>query len=165
MGLETHWPKEIKYLFLRKGQSMNKDQRTIYKKIENPDRNCMVSIFPLKEYWHSPTMNWACEGPSVEGQITSVAYVYIVSKVRQRMITLSLFHIGIHLLLHLHFYQPDEFLWKLPRMELWLWTLITTSYGLINKNREKPRLGKIIFKEIYFWIWEFCIYENEAIKI
>lgn len=75
---------------------MNKDQRTIYKKIENPDRNCMVRIFPLQEYWHSPAMNWSCEGPSVEGQIMSVAYVYIVSKVRQRMITLSLFHIGIH---------------------------------------------------------------------
>ena len=144
---------------------MNKDQRTIYKKIENSDRNCMVRTFPLKEYWLSPTMNWACEGPSVEGQITSVAYVYIVAKVRQRMITLSLFHIGIHLPTFI-FLSTWWISLEITKNGVMTMNTERTSYGLINKNREKPRLGKIIFKETYLllnlgilYLWEWS-YQN-----
>lgn len=117
MGLETHWPKEIRYLSLKKGHAMNKGQKTIYKKIKNSDRKCMVSIFSLKEFWLPPIRCWAYEHPSVEGQITSVACVPNGVKVRCRVIVLSLFPIGIHLLFHLYLDQSDEFLWQLPSRE------------------------------------------------
>lgn len=70
---------------------MNKGQRTIHRKMKNSDKNCVIRIFLLKEYWLPPIMYWAYESPSVEGQTASVACVHMVSKVRLRMITLSLF--------------------------------------------------------------------------
>lgn len=34
----------------KRGQAMNKGQRTIHRKMKNSDKNCVIRIFPLKEY-------------------------------------------------------------------------------------------------------------------